>query len=124
MARKIPYTSQYVTLTEEQILDCPVDFLKAEFAHITVEILERNERIGNIHWDRLLPRGWTGYAYLIKDGYLLKDPQAVAFKNQIVYSGQAEWKGEIITQTYSSELTTPDLDLNELIDEASVLSMT
>lgn len=112
---------------EEHIIDAPgariaapIAWRKAEYAWIATEILQRNPLTGTTKFEYLLTREWTGYLYLLQNNYLFEPPKNIDFKNQIHYYDRFIWTAETAIQNYINELTTPDADANEIIDETAL----
>ena len=121
MARKqSPEIESHTLVAPGGRIAIPDAFRKAEYAWITTEIIERNPLVGKLKYEYLLTREWTGYLYLLQNDYLVEKAKDIEYKNQIHYYDRFVWQAETVTQNYVNELTVPDADANEIIDETAL----
>lgn len=120
MARKTYQSSIVGNIIEPVSIPCPPAWRKAERAIIKLEVVSRDARIGRIDWSYFVPRQFTGYYYLFKDNFLLKN-EAIDFRAMTIYEDVCEWKSETLSQQAGvrvpiPETTQPEENLEELTE--------
>lgn len=120
MARITP-THLTATISESGLWEIPEPVRLSEKIRITASIIARPAEAGVIDFSKFIPRKFSGYFYLLRGGSVIST-EPIQFQNQQLLSHNNSWSNEGIAQSYMTELSTPDVDLNALLDEfANVL---
>ena len=119
MARKTAETLGYGGLIEGGSILCPVNWQKAERAIIRVQVDSRDPSIGTSDYSKIIPREFTGYAYLYKDNYQL-EKITLDFQSQEIYNDLFVWRGEIALQQLAQRL--PQIEVGEPLENVEEVS--
>lgn len=99
----------YAEIVEEpKIIQLPSFARYAEKLWIRIGIENRPNRVGTFDAEKIIPRQWTGYYYVLWNNTVIKSG-AIEFQNQQIFYISNDWKAEVLSRDRATQYGTPDL---------------
>lgn len=121
MARKETVTS-ITTVTEPGQLVLTEEQRKCEELVIRANINQRPNSIGNLDIEKLIPRVWVGYIWLVHKNSIVK-VETVDFENKTIYRETLLWKAEIPIQLAVQLINIPNAEPGTVAEQTAVFNL-